>query len=137
MMAPLADSGLNLTISLDSSTPLYEQIESQLRNLILAGILKAGTTLPSVRALAAETGCSVITTRRAYQDLEQQGLIRTLQGRGTMVADVPDSARKQQLQQPVLKALREARSLAKEAGIDDSALRQALDQVIAEGEGTS
>ena len=137
MMAPLADSGLNLTISLDSSTPLYEQIESQLRNLILAGILKAGTTLPSVRALAAETGCSVITTRRAYQDLEQQGLIRTLQGRGTMVADVPDSARKQQLQQPVLKALREARSLAKEAGIDASALRQALDQVIAEGEGTS
>lgn len=137
MMAPLADSGLNLTISLDSSTPLYEQIESQLRNLILAGILKAGTTLPSVRALAAETGCSVITTRRAYQDLEQQGLIRTLQGRGTMVADVPDSARKQQLQQPVLKALREARSLAKEAGIDDAALRQALDQVIAEGEGTS
>lgn len=137
MMAPLADSGLNLTISLDSSTPLYEQIESQLRNLILAGILKAGTTLPSVRALAAETGCSVITTRRAYQDLEQQGLIRTLQGRGTMVADVPDSARKQQLQQPVLKALREARSLAKEAGIDDAALRQALVQVIAEGEGTS
>ena len=137
MMAPLADSGLNLTISLDSSTPLYEQLESQLRNLILAGILKAGTTLPSVRALAAETGCSVITTRRAYQDLEQQGLIRTLQGRGTMVADVPDSARKQQLQQPVLKALREARSLAKEAGIDDAALRQALDQVIAEGEGTS
>ena len=137
MMAPLADSGLNLTISLDSSTPLYEQIESQLRNLILAGFLKAGTTLPSVRALAAETGCSVITTRRAYQDLEQQGLIRTLQGRGTMVADVPDSARKQQLQQPVLKALREARSLAKEAGIDASALRQALDQVIAEGEGTS
>lgn len=136
-MVPVGDRGLRLSISLDSTTPLYEQIESQLRQLILAGVLPAGTTLPSVRALASETGCSVITTRRAYQDLEQQGLILTLQGRGTIVADVSDSVRKQQLQQPVLDALREARQLARDAGLDDSALKQALDEIIAEGDDKS
>ena len=137
MMARIGDSGLSVSISLESSTPLYEQITSQIRQLILAGALEAGTTLPSVRSLAAETACSVITTRRAYQDLEQEGLIRTLQGRGTIVADVPDSARKLQLQTPVLDALRTARRLATDAGMDESALKQALNQVIAEGDDKS
>lgn len=137
MMVPIGDTGLPLTISLESSKPLYEQIESQLRQLILAGVLTAGTTLPSVRSLASDTGCSVITTRRAYQELEQQGLIKTLQGRGTIVADVPDSVRQQQLQLPVMAALREAVRLARSAGMDDSILKRTLDQMIAEGDNPS
>ncbi|MFC5407209.1 GntR family transcriptional regulator [Cohnella soli] len=68
--------------------PLYHQIEVQLRGLILGGQLKEGTLLPSIRELAVGLKCSAITVRRVYQDLENEGLIRTRQGTGTFVARV-------------------------------------------------
>jgi GntR family transcriptional regulator len=68
--------------------PLYYQIEVQLRGLILGGQLKEGTLLPSIRELAVSLKCSAITVRRVYQDLENEGLIRTRQGTGTFVAGV-------------------------------------------------
>jgi GntR family transcriptional regulator len=58
-----------LRLSMDDPQPMYAQIESQLRDFILAGQLPPGTRLPSVRALAGYLACSVITTRRAYEDL--------------------------------------------------------------------
>lgn len=125
---------LPLAISLESSTPLYDQIESQLRQIIVAGVVPAGTTLPSVRALATKLGCSVITTRRAYQELEQQGLIRTLQGRGTIVADVPDNIREQHRLAPVEVALRAAVREAKSAGVGDTELKRILESILAEEE---
>ncbi|WP_239616093.1 GntR family transcriptional regulator [Cohnella mopanensis] len=68
--------------------PLYHQIEVQLRGLILGGQLIEGTLLPSIRELAVSLKCSAITVRRVYQDLENEGLIRTRQGTGTFVAGV-------------------------------------------------
>ncbi|QMV43017.1 GntR family transcriptional regulator [Cohnella cholangitidis] len=68
--------------------PLYHQIEVQLRGLILGGQLAEGTLLPSIRELAVSLKCSAITVRRVYQDLENEGLIRTRQGTGTFVAGV-------------------------------------------------
>ena len=68
--------------------PLYHQIESQLRGLILGGQLQEGAALPSIRELANFLRCSAITIRRVYQDLESEGLIRTRQGAGTFVAGV-------------------------------------------------
>lgn len=68
--------------------PLYHQIEVQLRGLILGGKLQEGTLLPSIRELAVALKCSSITVRRVYQDLENEGLIRTRQGTGTFVAGV-------------------------------------------------
>ena len=68
--------------------PLYHQIESQLRGLILGGQLQEDTALPSIRELAIQLRCSAITIRRVYQDLENEGLIRTRQGAGTYVAGV-------------------------------------------------
>lgn len=123
---------LPLAISLESSTPLYDQIESQLRHLILSGVLPAGTQLPSVRALATTLGCSVITTRRAYQELELQGLIRTFQGRGTTVADVPEDVRQKHRLAPVEDALRHAVREARAAGIDDSELTRILQSILSE-----
>lgn len=73
--------------------PLYHQIEVQLRGLILGGQLKEGTLLPSIRELAVSLKCSAITVRRVYQDLENEGLIRTRQGTGTFVAGVESVAR--------------------------------------------
>lgn len=77
-----------IQISQDSAEPIYHQIETQLRTLIAGGQLPPGTPLPSIRSLAKDLSCSVITTRRAYQNLEQDGFIKTTQGRGTFVAEV-------------------------------------------------
>lgn len=123
---------LPLSISLESSTPLYDQIESQLRQLIVSDVVPAGTRLPSVRALSIQLGCSVITTRRAYQELELQGLIRTFQGRGTIVADVPEEVREQHRLAPVEDALRHAIREAKSAGIDNAELTRILQSILAE-----
>lgn len=77
---------LPITIDERRPEPLYHQIESQLRGLILGGQLAEGTALPSIRELAVSLKCSAITVRRAYQDLEAEGLIRTRQGAGTFVS---------------------------------------------------
>lgn len=73
--------------------PLYYQVEVQLRGLILSGQLQEGTLLPSIRELAVSLKCSAITVRRVYQDLENEGLIRTRQGTGTFVAGVDSIVR--------------------------------------------
>lgn len=73
--------------------PLYHQVEVQLRGLILSGQLAEGTLLPSIREFAADLRCSAITVRRVYQDLENEGLLRTRQGTGTFVAGIDQSAR--------------------------------------------
>ncbi|SFS37611.1 GntR family transcriptional regulator [Marininema halotolerans] len=79
---------LPIHLSADTAIPIYRQITDQLQELILSGILPTGTSLPSIRTLAKDLGCSVITTRRAYQDLEGEGLIQTRQGLGTFVTRV-------------------------------------------------
>ena len=77
---------MDIIISNASGKPIYDQIASQLRGLIASGALTEGTQLPSIRALANDLRVSVITTKRAYADLEAQGLIETVQGKGTFVA---------------------------------------------------
>ena len=124
---------LPISISLESSTPLYDQIESQLRQLIVSGVVPAGTSLPSVRALATSLGVSHYH-RRAYQELEQQGLIRTFQGRGTTVADVPEATREQHRLAPVEQALRSAVREARSAGVEDTELKQILETILTEEE---
>lgn len=82
---------LPIQLSKDSREPIYHQLEKQLKALIAGGHLSAGTALPSIRVLAKDLEISVITTRRAYQNLESSGFIRTVQGKGTFVAEVEDS----------------------------------------------
>ncbi len=88
--------------------PLYHQIEVQLRGLILGGQLKEGTLLPSIRELAVSLKCSAITVRRVYQDLENEGLIRTRQGTGTFVAGVEPVARDEHRLERVTEELEKA-----------------------------
>lgn len=76
---------LPIVIATDSKEPIYFQIEMQIKTLIASGQLEAGTALPSIRALSKDLQCSVITTRRAYQNLEGNGFIETIQGKGTFV----------------------------------------------------
>lgn len=77
---------MDIIISNTSDKPLYEQITSQIKNLILSGQLQSGDALPSMRLLAKELRISVITTKRAYEDLERDGFIETRTGRGSFVA---------------------------------------------------
>jgi len=77
---------VNINISNSSGVPIYEQIISQIKTMILSGQLKEGDTLPSMRLLAKELRISVITTKRAYEDLERDGFIQSFTGRGSFVS---------------------------------------------------
>lgn len=76
---------MNIIISNSSNQPIYEQISSQIKNKIIAGELKQGDSLPSMRLLAKELRISVITTKRAYEDLERDGFITSITGKGSFV----------------------------------------------------
>lgn len=77
-----------IVLSNSNPDPFYKQIEDQIRVEILSGRLKSGVRLPSVRALADQLNVSVITTKRAYDNLESEGIIVTRQGQGTYVAQL-------------------------------------------------
>ena len=77
---------LNISISHTSTIPLYEQIQTQIKNQILNGSLKPGEGLPSIRNLAKELKVSIITTKRAFEELEKDGFIETVIGKGTFVS---------------------------------------------------
>lgn len=78
---------MKIIISNASSDPIYEQIGSQIKAQILSGDLKAGEALPSIRKLAKELRISVITTKRAYEELEKEGFLDIVGGKGTFVAE--------------------------------------------------
>ena len=117
-------------LSMDDPEPMYRQIESQLRDFILAGQLPPGTKLPSVRALASDLSCSVITTRRAYQDLEGEGFIRTRQGMGTLVAEISEEKMSAYRREAVDGAVREAVRAGRRAGLTEEELRDILEETL-------
>ena len=78
---------MNIIISNADGRPIYEQIVSQLKDSILSGELQPGDMLPSIRALAKDLRISVITTKRAYDELEAQGCVHTVAGKGCFVAE--------------------------------------------------
>jgi GntR family transcriptional regulator len=77
---------MDIIIVNDTAVPLYEQIVGQIKNLILNGKLKQGEMLPSIRGMAKELKVSIITVKRAYEDLEQEGFVATTPGKGTYVS---------------------------------------------------
>jgi GntR family transcriptional regulator len=117
-------------LSMDDPEPMYRQIESQLRDFILSGQLEPGTRLPSMRALAKDLSCSVITTRRAYQDLEGEGFIRTRQGMGTVVAEISDEKMVAHRREAVDVAFREAVRAGRRAGFTEEDLRDILEETL-------
>ena len=119
-----------LHLSLDDPEPMYREIESQLRDFILGGQLEPGTRLPSMRALARDLSCSVITTRRAYEDLEGEGFIRTRQGMGTLVAEMPEEKMAAHRREAVDGAFREAVPAGRRAGLTHEELRGILEETL-------
>lgn len=78
---------MNIVIKTQGTMAIYEQIVNQMKNQIVTGVLQAGEALPSIRALAGELQVSVITTKRAYEELEKEGLIRSVAGKGFYVCE--------------------------------------------------
>ena len=124
---------LEIAIANSSDKPIYEQIASQVRDQIVSGRLAAGEALPSIRALAASLRVSAITTKRAYQELETQGYIHTVPGKGCFVAEGQlEMLREERLriiESNLSRALDDARML----GLDMSELHEMLD-LMAEGD---
>ena len=90
--------GVKIIIQPQGTMAIYEQIVNQLKNAIVSHELKAGEALPSIRALAGELQVSVITTQRAYEELEKEGLIRSVAGKGFYVCEYnTDYLREKQL----------------------------------------
>jgi GntR family transcriptional regulator len=121
---------LPLYLSMDSPEPMYAQIEAQLKDLILEDVLPPGTKLPSIRALARDLPCSVITTKRVYEDLEREGFIRTRPGRGSVVAQIPEEKMRAHRREPVERALREAVRARKRAGLTGEDLVHILEEML-------
>lgn len=113
---------MDIIISNSSGRPIYEQITSQIKNLILNGTLKSGEALPSMRLLAKELRISVITTKRAYEDLEREGFITTVVGKGSFVGEANlELVREEQLK-AIEAHLQEAVTKARSSGIAEAEL---------------
>ncbi len=105
---------MNIIISNNRDKPIYEQIISQVKNMIMSGELTAGENLPSMRALAKSIHVSVITVQRAYEELQRDGFIETEIGRGTYVLARNKEFYKEQQQKKMEEYLQLAIEVAKE-----------------------
>ena len=108
---------VNIIISNNRDKPIYEQIISQVKNMIMSGELNAGENLPSMRALAKSIHVSVITVQRAYEELQRDGFIETEIGRGTYVLARNKEFYKEQQQKKIADYLQLSIEVAKENAI--------------------
>ena len=108
---------MELYISNAGQEPIYAQITRQVKEQILSGTLKEGDALPSIRLLARELRISVISTKRAYEDLEADGFIVTVPGRGSFVAPQNPQLRHEEMLKQVETHLQAAVTAAKTGGV--------------------
>ena len=114
----------------NSDTPIYQQIAIQFQEDILAGKLKQGEYLPSIRGLAKELRISVITTMKAYEELERQGLVTAVQGKGYYVNAQDSEMLREQHLRKMEEHLSNAIAAAKIGGISDNELLQILQMLL-------
>lgn len=117
---------MDIIISNASGKPIYEQIVSQIKQLILSNALQAGDALPSMRLLAKDLRISVITTKRAYEELEREGFIETMVGKGSYVASKNEDFLKEEQLRVVETHLHQAVTLARQCAIAEEELVQLL-----------
>jgi GntR family transcriptional regulator len=123
---------MNIILSQSSDDPIYMQIVNQIKAQILSGVLTSGQLLPSIRSLAKDLNISVITTKRAYDELEQEGYIVTVAGKGTYVADLGKEMLREANLKMVEDQIAEAVNAAKAMGLTLEELQEML-KLIYEG----
>lgn len=121
---------LEIIVSNSSASPIYEQIAQQIKDAILTGELAEGTLLPSIRALANDLRISVITTKRAYAELEEAGFVSTVQGKGTFVSGGNLELLREERLRQVERLLEQAVADAEAAGVTAPELHEMLDLLI-------
>ena len=117
---------MELIIRNTTNQPIYEQISSQIKAQIIAGKLSPGEALPSIRALAKDLKISVITTKRAYDELEAAGYLVTVAGKGSFVAEGNRDLVREQQQRELEDHLRAAAALARSCGVSREELSEML-----------
>lgn len=128
----LKRSSVDIVISNSSSKPIYEQIACQVKDLILSGELQEGQQLPSIRSLANDLRVSAITTKRAYADLEAQGFLESIQGKGCFVSGGNKELLREERIRRVESLLEEALEEARGIAIPTSELHEMLDLLAEE-----
>ena len=121
---------MEIVISNASNLPIYEQITRQIKAQILDGTLEAGQQLPSIRALASSLRVSAITTKRAYADLESQGFIETVQGKGSFVAGGNTELLREERLREIEGWMQKAVDAGRAMGLADADLRDMLDTLM-------
>lgn len=124
---------MELYIDNHSGAPIYDQIYSQIKEAILSGEAPEGTALPSIRTLAKDLRISVITTRRAYDELEKEGFLYTVPGKGCFVAERSTELLREEHLQKIESHMIEIRRLATMCGLGEDELEQ-MWQVLREEE---
>lgn len=109
---------MEIIISSNANKPIYEQITSQIKAMIMSGELKTGDPIPSMRSLAKSIHVSVITVQRAYEDLQRDGFIETTVGRGSFVSAQNKDFIKEEKQKQIEEHLLIVVDMAKSNGID-------------------
>ena len=117
---------MEIIISNSTSKPIYEQITSQIKQMIMSGELKSGESIPSMRSLAKYLHISVITVQKAYKDLQKDGFIETTVGRGSFVRAENKEYIQEEKQREIESCLQKAIELSKENGISLSKLIELL-----------
>lgn len=124
---------IDIILTTSGETPIYQQIMDQIQAAILRSDLTPDQPLPSIRVLARELKISVITTKRAYEELEKEGLIYTIRGKGSFVADHGEHLLEESKQRLVEEKLVEAMEAAQLMGLKQSDLRKLFNRLM-EGE---
>ena len=125
---------LNIIISNASDKPIYEQICTQIKDLIITGQLREGDPLPSMRFLAKELRISVITTKRAYEELERDGFITTMTGKGSFVSGTNLELIREENLKRIEQHMVQIKELAVRCGLNLKELQEMLAIFIDEGE---
>lgn len=123
---------MEIILSNTNDRPIYEQITSQIKEMIMKGELKSGDAMPSMRKLAKELHVSVITTQRAYDDLQRDGFIMTIPAKGTFVSTQNQDFIREENLRRIEKLLSDAALLGRENGLSLDELKKTLELVYTE-----
>lgn len=123
---------MNIVISNSGEIPIYEQIASQIKSAVIAGEVKPGEPLPSLRFLAKELRVSVISTKRAYEELEREGYITSVPGKGSFAAEINRELLREEQYKRLEEHLNEAVDAARTAGISLEEMKELLETLYEE-----
>ncbi len=124
---------MHVIINNSSMIPVYEQVVEQIRQQIMLGTLKEGEGLPSVRSFANELKISALTVKKAYDKLEEDGLVVTVHGKGSYGAATDSGLAAEARRKAAEEELSLAVSKAKLAGLDNDDIREILEMILEEG----